>query len=93
MGDAWRNGLDLVFTRADGRPVHPQVFSEAFVDRVAAAGLPRLSVHDLRHTHTTLALRAGVHPKVVRELLGRGLEWPPPQRAGGGIGRRARLRA
>jgi integrase len=27
-------------------------------------------VHGLRHTHATIALRAGVHPKVVSERLG-----------------------
>jgi integrase len=27
-------------------------------------------LHDLRHTHATLALRAGIHPKVVSERLG-----------------------
>lgn len=26
--------------------------------------------HDLRHTHATLSLQAGVHPKVVSERLG-----------------------
>ncbi|MGI8675530.1 MAG: tyrosine-type recombinase/integrase [Nocardioidaceae bacterium] len=26
--------------------------------------------HDLRHTHATLALRAGIHPRVVQERLG-----------------------
>ena len=34
------------------------------------AGLPKLRLHDLRHTHVTLALAAGVHPKVVQERLG-----------------------
>jgi integrase len=29
-----------------------------------------LSLHGLRHTHATIALRAGVHPKVVSERLG-----------------------
>ena len=37
---------------------------------VAVAGLPRLRLHDLRHTAATLMLRAGVHPKVVSERLG-----------------------
>jgi integrase len=32
--------------------------------------LPRIRLHDLRHTHATLALQAGVHPKVVQERLG-----------------------
>ena len=34
------------------------------------AGLPRIRFHDLRHTHASLALAAGVHPKVVSERLG-----------------------
>ena len=32
--------------------------------------LPRIRLHDLRHTWATLALQAGVHPKVVSERLG-----------------------
>jgi integrase len=32
--------------------------------------LPQIRLHDLRHTHATLALLAGVHPKVVQERLG-----------------------
>ena len=32
--------------------------------------LPKLSAHDLRHTHATLLLRAGVNPKVASERLG-----------------------
>ena len=34
------------------------------------AQLPRIRLHDLRHTSATIALRAGVHPKVVSERLG-----------------------
>ena len=33
-------------------------------------GLPPIRLHDLRHTHATLALQAGVHVKVVAERLG-----------------------
>ena len=32
--------------------------------------VPRIRLHDLRHTSATLALKAGVHPKVVSERLG-----------------------
>ena len=46
------------------------MFSDAFERHAAAAKLPKLSLHSLRHTHATLALRAGVHPKVVSERLG-----------------------
>ena len=31
---------------------------------------PKIRLHDLRHTHATLALQAGIHPKVVSERLG-----------------------
>lgn len=41
-----------------------------FDARVKAAALPRIRLHDLRHTHATLALQAGVHPKIVQERLG-----------------------
>jgi integrase len=29
-----------------------------------------VNFHDLRHTYATLALKAGIHPKVVSERLG-----------------------
>lgn len=62
---------DLVFTREDGEPVHPDPFSRRWFEKhVKAAGLPRIRFHDLRHTHATLALQAGIHPKVVSERLG-----------------------
>jgi len=37
---------------------------------VEASGLPYIRFHDLRHTHATLMLQQGVHPKVVSERLG-----------------------
>jgi hypothetical protein len=37
---------------------------------VKGAGLPRIRLHDLRHTHATLALEAGIHPQVISERLG-----------------------
>jgi integrase len=36
----------------------------------ARTGVPPIRLHDLRHTMATLALQAGVHPKVVQEQLG-----------------------
>ena len=39
--------------------------------KVKAAGLPTLrGPHNLRHTWATLALKAGVHPKIVSDRLG-----------------------
>jgi integrase len=68
-GPAWTDS-GLVFTREDGRPLHPREVTRAFTRHVLAAELPMIRLHDLRHTHATLALAAGVHPKIVQERLG-----------------------
>ena len=60
----------LVFCRENGTPIWPRTFSRSFDNHVRDAGLPRIRLHDLRHTHATLALAAGIHPKVVQERLG-----------------------
>jgi integrase len=41
-----------------------------FGEQAVKAGLPKIRLHDCRHTWATLALQAGVHPKVVQERLG-----------------------
>ncbi len=61
---------DLVFCREDGTPIWPRSLTRAFARIVNTANLPQIRLHDLRHTHATLALQAGVHPKVVQERLG-----------------------
>jgi integrase len=60
----------LVFSREDGSPIWPRTFSRAFAAHLKAAELSPIRLHDLRHTHATLALAAGIHPKVVQERLG-----------------------
>jgi integrase len=59
-----------VFTREDGSWLHPERFADAFHWLTRGAGLPRIRIHDLRHTWATLALQAGVPAKVVQEILG-----------------------
>ncbi len=59
-----------VFRREDGTPYHPDSISQAFEKAVRDSEQPRIRLHDLRHTHATLALQAGIHPKVVSERLG-----------------------
>lgn len=59
-----------VFARDSGLPCHPQLLSDAFKKLVHRSGLPRIRLHDLRHTHATLLLKAGVPIKVVSERLG-----------------------
>lgn len=57
-------------TREDGTPIHPDRFSQMFRRHVRDAGLPPIRLHDLRHTHASIALRAGVPLKVISERLG-----------------------
>ena len=45
-------------------------FSQIFDRTVAKLDVPAISLHDLRHTHATLLLKAGVPVKVVSERLG-----------------------
>ena len=61
---------ERVFARPDGAPTHPQLLSDGFKRLVQRSGLPRIRFHDLRHTHATLLLKAGVPIKVVSERLG-----------------------
>ncbi len=48
----------------------PAPVNEAFHRALDCAGLPRVRVHDLRHTAATVLLERGVHPRIVQELLG-----------------------
>jgi integrase len=59
-----------VFTKRDGSPLHPRTLSQAFVWLVANSDLPRIRLHDLRHTHASIAVKAGVPIGVVSERLG-----------------------
>lgn len=61
---------DLVFVREDGSPYHPDRFRELFQALARRAGVPVIRLHDARHSCATLALDAGLHPKVVQQLLG-----------------------
>jgi len=69
-GPAWDGTLDLVVCDEHGRRLHPDAFSRKFDQLVRTLDVPKIRMHDLRHTHATLALKAGVHPKVVSERLG-----------------------
>jgi site-specific recombinase XerD/predicted RNA-binding Zn-ribbon protein involved in translation (DUF1610 family) len=60
----------LVFTAENGAALDPESISRYWRQAVKKTMLPTIRLHDLRHTHATLALQAGVHPKVVSERLG-----------------------
>ncbi len=61
---------DAVFADEFGRPYHPQRLRTIFGRASERAGVPAIRLHDLRHTMATVALTAGIHPKIVQERLG-----------------------
>ena len=61
--------LDLVFARADGSMWPPMQFSSDFRKLIRRHGF-NIRFHDLRHTHASQLLKAGVPVKVVSERLG-----------------------
>jgi integrase len=68
-GDAWQD-TDYVFTIENGQPIHPERVTKLFREAVGQAKLPRIRLHDLRHTHATLGLEAGIPVKVISQRLG-----------------------
>jgi integrase len=69
LGDAWQD-TDLIVDRGDGGPINPDTLSSHWRRFLHDQQLPHLRFHDLRHSHATLMLLEGVHPKVVSERLG-----------------------
>jgi integrase len=66
-----QSGETLACGRHDGEPMPPRSLTHEFA-KVAGRvkGVPRVRFHDLRHSHATQLLTAGVHPKVAQERLG-----------------------
>jgi integrase len=67
-GPAYERGGYLLADEL-GRPYHPDTISGWFESRVAETGLPRIRLHDCRHTAASLMLASGVPVKVVSEIL------------------------
>lgn len=60
----------LVFCHEDGSPLLPNSISHAWTKLANRAGLKGIRLHDARHTHASLMLKQGIHPKIVQERLG-----------------------
>ena len=61
---------DLIFSDLEGKPLLPDTVSHVWAKLVKRTGLEGIRFHDARHTHASLMLKQGVHPKVVQERLG-----------------------
>ncbi|MBA2945656.1 tyrosine-type recombinase/integrase [Streptomyces himalayensis] len=59
----------LVFCRPNGRPLRPQTVLDRFRRLAAEAGVPRVTLHDLRHLAAALTITAGIPLTVVSKTL------------------------
>lgn len=70
LGPAYKD-YGLVCCRPDGRPIVPDTFTSYFSRWIERhPDFPRVTLHGLRHSHATLLMDAGIHPKIVSERLG-----------------------
>jgi integrase len=61
---------DLVICTSLGTPVIPRHINKVWDHFHAKIDVPKITFHDLRHTHASLLLKQGTHPKIVSERLG-----------------------
>ena len=64
------NRARLVVVNEAGDPIRPETYSDLFRAHVKTVGLPRIRLHDLRHTAASLMLDAGVPLTVAAKVLG-----------------------
>jgi integrase len=69
LGTPLRDG-DLVFSNLGSKPLRPNTITRAWTMLASRAGVKVIRLHDARHTHASLMLKQGVHPKIVQERLG-----------------------
>lgn len=60
----------LAFCQYDGKPLRPNTVTRAWAIVAERCGVPVIRFHDARHTHASLMLKQGIHPKIVQERLG-----------------------
>jgi integrase len=60
----------LVFATYDGRPHSPDTLTNRFSAALAAAGLPHVTLHTLRHTHASMLLASGMDILTISRRLG-----------------------
>lgn len=69
--DRGATGLDgLVFTTSTGHPIHATNLLPRLREDLAAAGLPKVGLHDLRHSAATILFGLGVPIEVIADILG-----------------------
>lgn len=61
---------NLVFSTIEGNPLRLNTVTRAWTILAKRCDLKPIRLHDTRHTHASIILKQGVHPKIVQEGLG-----------------------
>ncbi|MFC1933461.1 tyrosine-type recombinase/integrase [Chloroflexota bacterium] len=61
---------DFIFSQIDGKPLLSNTVTHNWIKLVRRAGFNGIRLHDERHSHASLMLKQGIHPKIVQERLG-----------------------
>ncbi|GAB3184437.1 site-specific recombinase XerD [Micromonospora palomenae] len=69
LGAKWPS-LGYVFTTPIGTPLDPSNCTRLVQSECAAAGLPAIRLHDLRHGCVSVLLALGVPPRTVMDIVG-----------------------
>jgi len=60
----------VLFCWEDGRPPHPDTITRRFKKLAAAAGLPEIDLHDVRHSYVTAGRDAKIDWKALSQRIG-----------------------
>jgi integrase len=72
-GSSWQNDWNLIFTTQDGKPLDERNVLRRFQEKILPiAGIPKMRLHDLRHSAVAILIAQGVNIKAISELLGHG---------------------
>ena len=63
------NDYNLVCPIFNGNPCKFRSLTQLWKKLIKKSKVPDIQFHDLRHTHATLMLKQGIHPKIVSERL------------------------
>jgi integrase len=68
-GTMWSENERLISTRY-GYPTDRKIINRAIADVCKAAGIDRITSHQLRHTYATRLITSGANPRIAQALLG-----------------------
>ena len=68
--DWYVTGNEYAVTDELGIPLHPEAYSDEFTRMLKRAGLPKIRLHDSRHTTLSLMEKAGVPISIISKWAG-----------------------